>query len=147
MLTTYQNIILSIVTIWTLLGAITYCMTNMMLKDKKYNKFYAHPSIKLNKIMKYDKNVTLKDKIFINIALTFLYFTFAFGWFACWCLYKFWKFIYVDDTVELRVEEQITGIDLVDAHRGYDARVEEHSREMEEALNNPEAMPKMDNND
>ena len=143
-MTENQIIILCFIGFWMFVSILTYILLLRCTK-KEYKKFYPHPIVNIVKDLNSDSRFKFWEKLFIFTFLNIVYLPIICEWFITWCLYKSWKFIYVDNTQKQKSTKDITEMGRVDGD--YEAKVEKYSREMEEALNNPEAMPKMDNND
>lgn len=147
-MTENQIIILSVSIGMFLIQGLFTAISYWLCVDTRFRHFYITPVIAITRTMAND----YRFKKWETIVFTICYYIIVTSliipiWFIAWCLYKFWEFIYVDDTQEQKSTEDVTGMDFVDVDKDYDLKVEKYSREMEEALNNPEAMPKIDNND
>ena len=145
-MTENQILILGFIGFWMFASILTY-VSLLRCTRKEYKKFYPHPIVNIVKDLNSDSRFKFWEKLFIFTGLNIVYLPIICEWLIAWCLYKFWKFIYVDDTVEQKSIEDVTEMDLINMSEDYEIKVEKHSKEMEEALNNPEAMPRLDSND
>lgn len=145
-MTENQIIIICFVGFWMYLSLLAYTLL-LKYTRKEYRKFYPHPIVNIVKELNSDSMFNFWEKLFIFTCLNIVYLPIICEWLIAWCLYKFWKFVYIDGTAEQKSIEDVTRIDPVDANKDYEIKVEKHAREIEEALDNPEAMPRMDSNE
>jgi hypothetical protein len=125
-MTENQIIILCFVGFWMLVSMLTYILL-LRYTRKEYKKFYPHPIVNIQKSINSDNRFKFWEKLFIFTCLNIIYLPIICEWLIAWCLYKFWKFIYVDDTIEQKIEEDMTNI---------------HVEQIRKALENPEYISK-----
>ena len=113
-----------VIPLWVLIGLFTFFIFNAIIKDKKYIKFYAHPSIGLNHFMRDDKSFKLGDKIFVNVCLNFLYIPLSVIWIICWLLFKSWHLL-VADSKKVKIDSRSESKGVEEEKPMLDARLEE----------------------
>lgn len=133
-------IILSFIASWMIIGFICFFAIKCYLRPE-FKGFYMHPIVGALKDIYTDNAFTKIDRIFVTVGLSLIYLPITCEWFIAWCLYKFWKFIYIDDSMEQRAEEEIKELD-----NEYQKRIQEGVRALDESINNPEAMSNIDDN-
>lgn len=140
MLTTEQIILLAFLSLWIFTGILLYIFVNKYL-DEEFKHFYPHPIINIIKDIKANNHIYSKfENIFICCASFIVYIPLTCEWFIIWCIYKLLKFLCAEDVQEQEITEMAKINNITD--KEYELKIEKHSREMEEALNNPEAIPK-----
>ena len=140
-MTENQILILGFVGFWIFASILTYILL-LKYTRKEYKKFYPHPIVNIVKDLNSDNRFKFWEKLFIFTGLNIVYLPIICEWLIAWCLYKFWKFIYVVDTIEQKAEEEMKRVD-----EEYQEKVNEGIRTLDEAINNPEANPDTDNYD
>ena len=139
MLTTDQIILLAFLGFWMLVSILTYILLLRCTKQE-YKKFYPHPIVNIQKNINSDNRFKFWEKLFIFTCLNIVYLPIICEWLIAWCLYKFWKFIYVDDTqlsVEEETEIESKSIEVIKKECGDDML-----KDYVEAMNNPEYISK-----
>lgn len=129
-------IILSFIASWMIIGFICFFAIKFYLKPE-FKGFYMHPIVGVLKDIYTDNAFTKIDRIFVAVGLSLIYLPITCEWFIAWCLYKFWKFIYIDDDYGKIAEEEA---------KEYQKRIQEGVRALDESINNPEAMSNIDDN-
>ena len=136
MLTTDQIILLAFIGLWMVIGIVTYAILLKYTKQE-YRKFYPHPIVSIVKDINSDTKFKFWEKLFIFTCLNIIYLPIICEWLIAWCLYKFWKFIYIDDTVEGQAEKEISEFKEIN-----EEHIENAKQIVEEGLNNPEYINK-----
>lgn len=124
---------------WQIFSIITFIVVNKNTA-KQYRKFYPHPIVGLAKDIQHDGRFNGFEILFIRTVLTIAYLPITVEWFVGWCLYKFWKSIYVDDT-QLSVEEE-TEIESMTIEVIKKECNDDMLKDYLEAMNNPEYISK-----
>lgn len=139
MLTTEQIILLAFIGLWMAVSIVTYVILFKYTKQE-YRKFYPHPIVNIQKNINGDNRFKFWEKLFIFTCLNIVYLPIICEWLIAWCLYKFWKFIYVDDT-QLSVEEE-NEIESMAIEIIKEECSDDMLKDYVEAVNNPEYISK-----
>ena len=148
-MTENQIIILCFVGFWMLVSILSYIIL-LRYTRKEYKKFYPHPIVNIQKNINSDNRFKFWEKLFIFTCLNIVYLPIICEWLIAWCLYKFWKFIYVDDTIEQKIEEEIReqSINTVKEEENIEQdKASLHADQMEKDLENLEYINKEEKSD
>lgn len=143
-MTENQIIILCFVGFWMLVSILAYVLLLRYTREE-YKKFYPHPIVNIVKELNSDSRFKFWEKLFIFTCLNITYLPIICEWLIAWCLYKFWKFIYVDDTAEQKIEEEIKeqSINTIKEEEIVEQdKASLHAEQMEKDLENPEYISK-----
>lgn len=137
-MTENQIIILCFVVFWMLVSMLTYILL-LRYTRKEYKKFYPHPIVNIVKEINSDTNFKFWEKLFLFTCLNIVYLPIICEWLIAWCLYKFWKFIYIDAT-EHWIEEEIKekSPNSINEETTEQDKASLHAEQMEKDLENPE---------
>lgn len=140
MITTEQILILCFIGFWMLASILTYVLLLKYTK-KEYKKFYPHPIVNIVKDINSDTRFKFWEKLFIFTCLNIIYLPIICEWLIAWCLYRFWKLIYIDDTLEQKAEIEINQ-QSNNINENAKDKVTINAEQMERDLENPEYISK-----
>ena len=144
MLTTDQIILLAFLGFWMLVSILAYVLLLRYTREE-YKKFYPHPIVNIVKDINSGNRFKFWEKLLIFTCLNIVYLPIICEWLIAWCLYKFWKFIYVDDTAEQKIEEEIKNQSsdaIKEEEKVEQDKANLHADQMKKDLENPEYISK-----
>jgi hypothetical protein len=128
---------------WIIMSLVTYHAINKIISPKN-RKFYPHPLVGLVKHTR-DEKFSFRAAFFVNLVMFVVYLPITAEWFTCWCLYKFWKFMMMDDCDESAADDKKSEVvETVDENKEIAEKEENIDKaivEIDAAIENPEHIP------